>query len=60
MFEVRRIACGSEDLGLHNTNMSTGSLTPILVLFTSKMQALTFWYILHLCESPLFALILDN
>jgi len=30
--------------------MTTGSLIPILVLFTSKMQVWTFWYILHLCE----------
>ena len=45
---------------LHNTHMSTGSLIPILVLFTSKMKAWTFWYILLLCESPIFAIILDN
>jgi len=45
---------------LDNTLMSTGSLIPILVLFTFKMQAQTFWYILILCESPLFAIILDN
>jgi len=32
--------------------MSTGGLIPILVLFTSKMQICTFWYILLLCESP--------
>jgi len=40
--------------------MSTGSLIPILVLFTSTMQVWTFWYKLLLCESPLFGAILDN
>jgi len=45
---------------LHNTHVSTCSLIPILVLFTSKMQAWTFWYILLLGESPLFAIIIDN
>jgi len=40
--------------------MSAGSLIPILVLFTSKIQVWTFWYILHLCESPLLGTILDN
>ena len=45
---------------LRNTHISTGSLIPILVLFTCKMQAWTFWYILLLCEPPLFDIILDN
>jgi len=40
--------------------MSTGSSIPILVLLTSKMQVWTFWYILLLCESPLFGTIRDN
>ena len=37
-----------------------GSLIPILVLFTSKIQVWTFWYILLLCELPLFRTILDD
>jgi len=38
--------------------MSTGSLIPILVLFTSKMQVWTFWYTYY-CESLLFGTIFD-
>jgi len=49
---------GSEDLTQYT--MLTGSSIPVLVLFTSKMQVWTFWYILHLWESPLFGGILDN
>jgi len=44
---MKRVACGNEDLTQYT--MSTGSLIPILVLFTSKMQVWTFWCILHLC-----------
>jgi len=40
--------------------MSTGSLIPILVLFTSNIQVWTFWYILLWCESPLFRTILGS
>jgi len=40
--------------------MSTGSLIPILVLFTFKMQVWTFYYMLLLCESPLFGTVLDK
>jgi len=40
--------------------MSSGSLIPTLLLFTYKMQVETFWYMLLLCESPLFGTILDN
>jgi len=41
--------------------MSTDSLIPILVLFTSKMQV-SLDILVHtiLCESPLFGTILDN
>ena len=39
---------GSEDLIQYT--MSTGSLTPILVLFTSKMKVWTFWYIPVACR----------
>jgi len=45
---------------LHNIQFQLVVLIPILVLLTSKMQVWTFWYILLLCETPLFETILDN
>jgi len=43
---------------LHNTQCQL--VVPVLVLFSSKMQVWTFWYILLLCESPLFRTIFVN
>ena len=50
--QLERVACGNEDLTQHT--MSTGSLVPILVLFTSKVQVRTFWYIPESCAGQNF------